>query len=45
MKVSVAYYRVSTQDQSVDMQRRDIRAYCDSRGLVLAQEVLSRIAA
>lgn len=38
MKTAVAYYRVSTQDQSVDMQRRDIRTYCEGRGLVLSQE-------
>lgn len=38
MKDTIAYYRVSTQDQSVDMQRRDIRAYCEGRGLPLGQE-------
>jgi len=38
MKTTVAYYRVSTQDQSVDMQRRDIRNYCEGRGLSLGQE-------
>ena len=38
MKQVVTYYRVSTQDQSVDMQRRDIRTYCEGRGLSLGQE-------
>ncbi|QQR81586.1 MAG: recombinase family protein [Deltaproteobacteria bacterium] len=38
MKSTVAYFRVSTQEQSVDMQRRDIRSYCEALGISLVQE-------
>lgn len=38
MKTTVAYYRVSTQDQSIDMQKRDSHAYCETRGMALNQE-------
>lgn len=38
MKQAVAYYRVSTLDQSVEMQRHDIQAYCTNRKVVLAKE-------
>lgn len=35
MKTTIAYYRVSTQDQSVAMQRRDIQLACEAKGIRL----------
>ncbi len=32
------YARVSTKDQSCDLQLRDLRAYCTARGLAVARE-------
>ena len=37
MKVAL-YSRVSTQDQSVDMQLLDLRRYCDQRGFEIYKE-------
>jgi len=37
MKVAL-YSRVSTQDQSVDMQLSDLRRYCEQRGLEIYKE-------
>jgi DNA invertase Pin-like site-specific DNA recombinase len=37
MRVAI-YARVSTRDQSCELQLRDLRAYCSARGFVLAQE-------
>jgi DNA invertase Pin-like site-specific DNA recombinase len=34
------YARVSTKDQSCDMQLRDLRAYCAARGSVQATEYI-----
>lgn len=42
MKKVVAYFRVSTSDQSVDMQKRDIENYCRARGLRLDREFVDR---
>ena len=39
MKMKVALYtRVSTQDQSVEMQISDLRAYCEQRGFEIYRE-------
>ena len=37
MKVAL-YTRVSTQDQSVDMQTSDLKRYCEQRGLTIYRE-------
>jgi DNA invertase Pin-like site-specific DNA recombinase len=37
MRIAI-YARVSTKDQSCDLQLRDLRAYCSARGLTLTQE-------
>lgn len=42
MKNVVAYCRVSTSDQSVDMQRQDIENYCRARGLRLDREFMDQ---
>ena len=34
------YARVSTKDQSCDMQLRDLRAYCDARGFTVTREYI-----
>src|SRR5208337_4141559 len=34
------YARVSTKDQSCDMQMRDLRAYCDARGFTIIHEYI-----
>ncbi|MGD0976359.1 MAG: recombinase family protein [Candidatus Korobacteraceae bacterium] len=35
---AAVYARVSTKDQSRDLQLRDLRAYCTARGLAVAPE-------
>jgi DNA invertase Pin-like site-specific DNA recombinase len=37
-----AYSRVSTSDQSADMQTRELREYCERRGWVLVHEYTDR---
>jgi len=37
MKVAI-YTRVSTQDQSVEMQTSDLKRYCDQRGFEVYKE-------
>jgi len=39
MNVAI-YCRVSTTDQSIEMQRSDLRRYCDQRGFEVFQEYL-----
>jgi DNA invertase Pin-like site-specific DNA recombinase len=39
MRVAI-YARVSTKDQSCDMQMRDLRAYCSARGLTIIREYI-----
>ena len=34
------YARVSTKDQSCDMQMRDLRAYCAARGFTISREYI-----
>lgn len=37
---SAIYARVSTKDQSCDMQMRDLRAYCAARGFTIIREYI-----
>jgi DNA invertase Pin-like site-specific DNA recombinase len=39
MRIAI-YARVSTKDQSCDMQMRDLRAYCSARGLTIIREYI-----
>ena len=39
MRVAI-YARVSTKDQSCDMQMRDLRAYCAARGFTISREYI-----
>lgn len=39
MRVGI-YARVSTKDQSCDMQMRDLRAYCTARGFTIIREYI-----
>src|SRR5664280_2008222 len=39
MRVSL-YCRVSTKDQSCELQLRELRAYCASRGLTIVREYI-----
>ena len=39
MRVAI-YARVSTKDQSCDMQMRDLRAYCAARGFTIIREYI-----
>src|SRR5271157_3284947 len=39
-KPTAIYARVSTKDQSCDMQMRDLRAYCAARGFTIIREYI-----